>query len=85
MCHWSKGIQIRYNISHLEQWLRDQNIPGQETMSANIVDTLQPIIQAANLLQARKSDADVINICTFNLVHRESRSRYKLVLLKFSC
>ena len=64
MCHWSKGIQIRYNISHLEQWLRDQHIPGQDTMCADIVDTLQPIIQAANLLQARKSVDDVINICT---------------------
>lgn len=64
MCHWSKGIQIRYNISHLEQWVRDQHIHGQDTMSASIVDTLQPIIQAAQLLQARKSDDDVSNICT---------------------
>jgi myosin-5 len=64
MCHWSKGIQIRYNISHLEQWVRDQHIHGQDSMSATIVDTLQPIIQAAQLLQARKSDDDVSNICT---------------------
>lgn len=63
MCHWSKGIQIRYNISHLEQWVRDQHIHGQDTMSASIADTLQPIIQAAQLLQARKSDDDVTNIC----------------------
>lgn len=63
MCHWSKGIQIRYNISHLEQWVRDQHIHGQDT-GTSITDTLQPIIQAAQLLQARKSDDDVTNICT---------------------
>jgi len=63
MCHWSKGIQIRYNISHLEQWVRDQHINMQDT-SISITDTLQPIIQAAQLLQARKSDDDVANICT---------------------
>lgn len=62
MCHWSKGIQIRYNISHLEQWVRDQHINGQDS-NTTITDTLQPIIQAAQLLQARKSDDDVINIC----------------------
>ena len=62
MCHWSKGIQIRYNISHLEQWVRDQHINVLDP-SINISDTLQPIIQASQLLQARKSDDDVINIC----------------------
>jgi myosin-5 len=62
MCHWSKGIQIRYNISHLEQWVRDQHINGQDS-STSIIDTLHPIIQAAQLLQARKSDDDVANIC----------------------
>ena len=63
MCHWSKGIQIRYNISHLEQWVRDQHINVQDP-SISITDTLQPIIQAAQLLQARKLDDDVVNICT---------------------
>jgi myosin-5 len=55
------------HISHLEKWLRDQDIHGQDTMSACIVDTLQPIIQAAwllHLLQARESDDDVRHICT---------------------
>ena len=64
MCHWSKGIQIRYNISHLEQWVRDQHINSIQDSSISITDTLQPIIQAAQLLQARKSDEDVLTICT---------------------
>ena len=62
VCHWSKGIQIQYNISQLEQWMHDQHIDDQE-LSPSITDTLQPIIQAAQLLQAPKSDADIANIC----------------------
>ncbi|XP_066588224.1 unconventional myosin-Va isoform X2 [Prorops nasuta] len=56
LCHWTKGMQIRYNLSHLEQWSRDRNL-------ALAADALQPIIQAAQLLQARKTDEDVESIC----------------------
>ncbi|XP_058794767.1 unconventional myosin-Va [Phymastichus coffea] len=56
LCHWSKGMQIRFNLSHLEQWARDvQLVPA--------TDSLQPIVQAAQLLQARKQDEDVDSVC----------------------
>ncbi|XP_022250756.1 unconventional myosin-Va-like isoform X1 [Limulus polyphemus] len=58
MCHWSKGMQIRYNLSHLEQWCRDQKMQHSE-----VTETLQPIVQASQLLQARKTDDDVQSIC----------------------
>ncbi|KAL4216467.1 myosin V [Mactra antiquata] len=58
MCNWSKGMQIRYNISYLEQWLRDSKL--QESGAG---ETLEPIIQASQLLQARKTDADVDSVC----------------------
>lgn len=58
MCHWSKGMQIRYNLSHLEQWTRDMRLHEN-----GVTETLAPIIQAAQLLQARKSDEDVHSIC----------------------
>ncbi|XP_059483420.1 unconventional myosin-Va isoform X2 [Neocloeon triangulifer] len=58
LCHWSKGMQIRYNISHLEQWLRDHRVSDK-----SVVDTLQPIIQASQLLQARKTENDVVAVC----------------------
>ncbi|CAL4082348.1 unnamed protein product, partial [Meganyctiphanes norvegica] len=58
MCHWSKGMQIRYNLSHLEQWTRDMRLHEN-----GVTDTLAPIIQAAQLLQARKTDEDVHSIC----------------------
>lgn len=47
----------RYNISHLEQWLRDNKL--QECGAAG---SLEPIIQASQLLQARKTDSDVDSI-----------------------
>ncbi|XP_076679324.1 dilute class unconventional myosin isoform X6 [Andrena cerasifolii] len=56
LCHWTKGMQIRYNMSHLEQWGRDRRL---EQAS----EVLQPIIQAAQLLQARKTDEDVNSVC----------------------
>ncbi|XP_049955342.1 unconventional myosin-Va-like [Schistocerca serialis cubense] len=58
LCHWSKGMQIRYNLSHLEQWCRDMRL--QYTV---VPTTLQPTIQAAHLLQARKLDEDVQHVC----------------------
>ncbi|KAK2576101.1 hypothetical protein KPH14_007435 [Odynerus spinipes] len=56
LCHWTKGMQIRYNLSHLEQWGRDRRVVA-------AAEALQPIIQAAQLLQARKSDEDVNSVC----------------------
>ncbi|KAL1140392.1 hypothetical protein AAG570_000324 [Ranatra chinensis] len=56
-CHWSKGMQIRYNLSHLEQWAREQKLQDQK-----IFEMLAPIIQASQLLQARKTDADVDSV-----------------------
>ncbi|XP_069102080.1 LOW QUALITY PROTEIN: unconventional myosin-Va-like [Argopecten irradians] len=58
MCNWSKGMQIRYNLSHLEQWLRDNKL---HEVGAQV--TMEPIIQASQLLQARKTVADVDSIC----------------------
>jgi len=55
---WCVITLCRYNLSHLEQWLRDNKL--QDT---NVQQALDPIIQASQLLQARKTDADVDCIC----------------------
>ena len=60
MCHWSRGMQIRYNVAQLEQWARDQNLENEGT---KVIDTLGPVIQATQLLQARKTEEDVTGIC----------------------
>uniref|UniRef100_A0A803SSY7 Myosin VA n=1 Tax=Anolis carolinensis TaxID=28377 RepID=A0A803SSY7_ANOCA len=59
MCSWSKGMQIRYNVSQLEEWLRDKNL-----MNSGAKETLEPLIQAAQLLQVKKkTDEDAEAIC----------------------
>ncbi|XP_075998597.1 unconventional myosin-Vc isoform X2 [Genypterus blacodes] len=59
MCSCRKGMQIRCNISYLEEWLKEKGL-----QSANAIDTLRPLAQAAWLLQVNKStdeDAREIN------------------------
>ena len=51
-------VYFRYNLSHLEQWLRDSKL--QESGAGT---SLEPIIQASQLLQARKTEADVESVC----------------------
>lgn len=43
-------------MSHLEQWGKDRHL-------GTASEPLQPIIQASQLLQARKSDEDVNSVC----------------------
>lgn len=43
-------------MSHLEQWGRDRQLEDAS-------EVLQPIIQASQLLQARKTDEDVASVC----------------------
>ncbi|KAJ1085124.1 hypothetical protein NDU88_005257 [Pleurodeles waltl] len=62
-CCWRNGVQLRYNISQLEEWLQ-----GRGLRHSSIVDVLQPLIQAAQLLQVKKKteeDAEAIySMCT---------------------
>ncbi|XP_031420586.1 unconventional myosin-Va isoform X2 [Clupea harengus] len=62
MCSWSKGLQIRYNVCQLEDWLQDNGL------SCGAREMLEPLIQAAQLLQIKKKsqeDAEAIaSMCT---------------------
>ncbi|CAG9573728.1 unnamed protein product [Danaus chrysippus] len=61
LCCWAKGLQIRFNISHLENWIKEHLAEyGQKSME-DILSVLKPITQAVQLLQARKSMADVVS------------------------
>uniref|UniRef100_A0A669CTF1 Methyl-CpG binding domain protein 3b n=1 Tax=Oreochromis niloticus TaxID=8128 RepID=A0A669CTF1_ORENI len=58
MCSWSRGLQIRYNVSVLEEWLR-----GRGLQAGGAVATLEPLIQAVQLLQVgKKTEADAQGI-----------------------
>ncbi|NXP53624.1 MYO5B protein, partial [Heliornis fulica] len=59
-CSWSRGIQLRYNISQLEQWLRAEGL--QQTGSREV---LEPLVQAAQLLQVKKvTEEDAGALCS---------------------
>ncbi|NWH31456.1 MYO5C protein, partial [Chloropsis hardwickii] len=59
MCSCRKGMQIRCNISYLEEWLKDKNL-----QNSNAKETLEPLSQAAWLLQVKKiTDDDGKEIC----------------------
>lgn len=65
MCSCRKGMQIRCNISYLEEWLKDKNL-----QNSSAKDTLEPLSQAAWLLQVKKttdSDAKEISECCTSL------------------
>ncbi|XP_076009216.1 unconventional myosin-Va [Genypterus blacodes] len=54
VCCWSRGIQIRYNVSLLQEWLHTRSL-----QAGGAVATLEPLIQAVQLLQVgKKTDAD---------------------------
>ncbi|XP_041967019.1 unconventional myosin-Va-like [Alosa sapidissima] len=63
MCSWSKGLQIRYNVCQLEDWLQDKGL-----LNSGAREMLEPLIQAAQLLQVKKKsqeDAQAIaSMCT---------------------
>ncbi|XP_045490189.1 unconventional myosin-Va isoform X2 [Pieris rapae] len=59
LCCWAKGLQIRYNISHLETWIKENLSEYGQKCVEDTLSVLKPITQAVQLLQARKSMADV--------------------------
>ncbi|XP_075998485.1 unconventional myosin-Va-like [Genypterus blacodes] len=60
MCSWSKGLQIRYNVWQLEEWLSERDLDD-----CGAKETLEPLVQAAQLLQIKKkTEVDAEAICT---------------------
>jgi hypothetical protein len=61
MCHLFKGMQVRYNLSKLEEWARDNKLEP-------IVQHLLEAIQISQLLQMEKSTTDdvgkIFELCT---------------------
>jgi len=58
LCVWNKAMQIRFNLSVLEQWCRETQIPN----CNEIIDQLNPITQATKLLQTKKSEDNISTI-----------------------
>ncbi|XP_023292615.2 unconventional myosin-Va isoform X1 [Lucilia cuprina] len=56
-CMWETGMIIRYNLGHIEEWVKDK------AMSKDVLAPLAPLNQVSQLLQSRKSEKDVQSIC----------------------
>uniref|UniRef100_A0A6Q2Y467 Myosin VC n=1 Tax=Esox lucius TaxID=8010 RepID=A0A6Q2Y467_ESOLU len=54
MCSCRKGMQIRCNISYLEEWLKEKDL----LQGCGAMDSLKPLSQAAWLLQVNKTTED---------------------------
>ena len=64
MCNWSKGMQIRYNISQLEEWCRNNSLS-----ESGAIESLEYVTQATQLLQvSKKTKEDVDGI--FDMCNR---------------
>lgn len=62
----------RYNVSQLEEWLRDKGL-----MMCGAKETLEPLIQAAQLLQVKKkTDEDAEAICSMCLALTTAQVRF---------
>ncbi|XP_062849386.1 unconventional myosin-Vc [Trichomycterus rosablanca] len=58
LCSYRKGMQIRCNISYLEEWLKEKGLQANSVM-----ETLRPLSQTAWLLQVNKTtDDDAVEI-----------------------
>ncbi|NXW59659.1 MYO5B protein, partial [Eurystomus gularis] len=59
-CSWSRGLQLRYNISQLEQWLWAEGL-----QQSGAREVLEPLVQAAQLLQVKKvTEEDAGALCS---------------------
>ena len=54
LCHWSRGLNVRYNLSQLEDWTRSHAA----LIDSRALDALVPLTQAAQLLQINKKERD---------------------------
>jgi len=56
MCHWSRGLQIKFNLTQLEEWCRTNQLHGK-----NVVEQLEPITEVVQLLQVNKKSLEDVD------------------------
>ncbi|KAF7725836.1 Myosin type-2 heavy chain 1 [Apophysomyces ossiformis] len=50
-CSWKRGVQVQYNVTRIEEWYKDHDIPEG-------IFPLQHLMQSAKLLQLRKETVE---------------------------
>jgi myosin-5 len=51
LCNWTKAMQLRYNVSQIEEFLSRRNM-----RESSIIGELNPLVQSSQLLQVKKQD-----------------------------
>jgi len=51
LCNWTKAMQLRYNVSQIEEFLSRWNMT-----EGPIIKELNPLVQSSQLMQAKKQD-----------------------------
>jgi len=56
---WFVFFCFSYNLNHLTEWLRDQNL-----QDSGAADCLLPLTQAVQLFLCKKDESSISNVCT---------------------
>uniref|UniRef100_A0A914PY69 Dilute domain-containing protein n=1 Tax=Panagrolaimus davidi TaxID=227884 RepID=A0A914PY69_9BILA len=56
LCKFEKAIQIKHNVSELQNWLYQKGL-------GDIRAVLEPLVQACHLLQSRKDEGNLETLC----------------------
>jgi myosin-5 len=51
LCNWTKAMQLRYNVSQIEEFLSRRNL-----REGPIIKELNPLVQSSQLMQVKKQD-----------------------------
>ena len=51
LCNWTKAMQLRYNVSQIEEFLSRRNM-----REGPIIKELNPLVQSSQLMQVKKQD-----------------------------
>uniref|UniRef100_A0A4W3H244 Unconventional myosin-Va-like n=1 Tax=Callorhinchus milii TaxID=7868 RepID=A0A4W3H244_CALMI len=77
VCSFGNGVQIRNNVSRLQEWLSGKRLQGSGALEA-----LQPLTQASQLLQLNKrTDTDAEAICSMCTALSKSQVIVKILTL----
>ena len=69
---------ISYNLNHLTEWLRDQNL-----QDSGAADCLLPLTQAVQLFLCKKDETSISNVCTkLTIVQVNRKKQHFFIFLR---
>lgn len=74
-CTWRRGMQVQYNVTRIEEWCTKNGV-------AEATLHLEPLMQAAKLLQLNKAHVDDVDVM-FDVCFLLSPTQIKKLLMVF--